>query len=444
MAALFGLVQTASLAADAGEALTPNNQATEPLDNADTNSMVWPMLPGESVNDVARLFYPKNQYMQRQFVFKTLRLSKSALPNLNANDRFTSPTLLVTPTLKSLSYHAKAIKPARSTPKNTRLKMSYTLVQIPAKLMQDYQYLLNRNEFLKVQLAKLNEKLILLQAKLNALKLMLDKSLSLPTTQPAKQQVASKVVKNKSLAPIAPSAKATTTIVNAPNRDQWLVLLGLVLVASVSWIFLKKPKQKIELSSSFYVTSGQAEAVDTNGAWPMTNSPSMPVNVFDTKPEKPAEESHQNNLTRLDSTLEEAKLLMSINRSGDAIAHLKMTIESQPKASINHWLYLLEVFRKLSLKEDFENYAKELHSTFNVMPPVWQDTIVPMVVSQSLEEFPHIADKLCKLWPNDAAYAYLCGLITDNRGGERTGFGKQVLDEILLLIALLDTRKEIH
>jgi hypothetical protein len=34
----------------------------------DANSMTWPMLPGESLNDIARLFYPKNQFMLRRYI----------------------------------------------------------------------------------------------------------------------------------------------------------------------------------------------------------------------------------------------------------------------------------------------------------------------------------------------------------------------------------------
>jgi len=135
---------------------------------------------------------------------------------------------------------------------------------------------------------------------------------------------------------------------------------------------------------------------------------------------------------------------MSINRSSDAIVHLKMTIESQPKASINHWLYLLEIFRKLNLKEDFENYATELHNNFNVMTPIWYETDVAIYVPQNLEEFPHIMEKLYNVWPGDSAIAYLRGLIADNRGGERSGFGKEVLSEILMLITVLDMRKELN
>jgi hypothetical protein len=188
---------------------------------------------------------------------------------------------------------------------------------------------------------------------------------------------------------------------------------------------------------SFVATKMQASVADLGGFWQATKQ----VVGIESKPEPTISKEGG---VRLDATLEEAKLLMSINRATDAIAHLKMTMEAQPKAAINHWLYLLGIFKKLNLKEDFEKYATDLHSTFNVMTPIWQDTEIAMVVPQSLEEFPHIMEKLYSTWPNDTATIYLRGLITDNRGGERTGFGKEVLSEILLLIALLDIRKTIN
>lgn len=40
-------------------------------------------------------------------------------------------------------------------------------------------------------------------------------------------------------------------------------------------------------------------------------------------------------LAKATSILEEAMLLMNINRINDAIAHLKLSIEAQPKVSIN-------------------------------------------------------------------------------------------------------------
>ena len=77
------------------------------------------------------------------------------------------------------------------------------------------------------------------------------------------------------------------------------------------------------------------------------------------------------------------------------------------------------------------------------MTPVWYETEISIVVPQSLEEFPHIIEKLCSVWPGELATVYLRGLITDDRGGDRAGFGKAVLNEILILIAVLYNRKDL-
>ena len=95
---LSGVALSTSVAAIADDALISDAELQ------DINSMTWPMLPGENLNDVVRLFYPKNQAMQRQFIAKTLRLSSNIQADLNPVKRFETPTLLVIPTLKSLSH----------------------------------------------------------------------------------------------------------------------------------------------------------------------------------------------------------------------------------------------------------------------------------------------------------------------------------------------------
>lgn len=432
------------------------------------SSMTWPMLPGESVNDLARMFYPKNRAMQQQFVAKTLRLNTDTQAHLKATARFDEPTLLVIPTLKSLSRSA-----VKSNKKS--LKMSYGLKQavdgMPQKLMQQYEELVNKNAFLKEQLAKLNEKIVVLQAKLDDLKLIFDKTLSLPnmdsanieqpvanqnnlaatptTAEPVATPPAKKVFKNlnseikQTTVPEAGSATpAETSFTDHLNMDLVKTALAILALLLLGAFMLKKYRGHMFEKFSFTASKMQNTVTDFSGYFEKTNLPkeASPEVIQQQQAAKEVEK-------RLSSTLEEAKLLMSVNRGADAIAHLKMTIESQPKASINHWLYLLEVFRKLNLKDQFETYAESMHLTFNVMTPVWYEKEAAvnsaMVVPQSLEEFPHIMEQLYGVWPGELASVYLRSLITDNRGGERAGFGKAVVGEILMLIALLDTRKEL-
>jgi hypothetical protein len=419
----------------------------------DSKSMTWPMLPGESLNDVARLFYPKNKQMQRQFVFKTLRLSTDIQPHLDPAARFVEPTLLVIPTLKSLSGTNAIHKQKKTSAK--KLQMSLNLEQavekIPSKLIQEYEFLVSKNNFLKEELAKLNAKIAVLQTKLDEMKLILDKTLTLlPETEQGKKAFknlgSDNAIANKKSdiktahKPVAaePTSNIIDTLMEFLNTDLAKIALALSALLLLGAFLLKKYRQRMFSNLSFVATKLQETAQEVTG-YLHQRTETMPLkveSVLDTQASKEVSD-------RLDATMQEAKTLMSVNRSSDAIAHLKLNIEAQPKASISHWLYLLEIFRKLNLKEDFEKYASDMHHTFNVMTPVWYDTEVAIYVPKSLEEFPHIMEKLYSIWPGELATVYLRNLITDNRGGERTGFGKEVLSEILMLIELIDIRKEL-
>lgn len=451
------LILGSNVVANTNDSLTLDDQLQGlQSSDLDANSMTWPMLPGESLNGIARLFYPKNQFIRRQFVYKTLRLSADIRPNLNPSERFETPTLLVIPTIKSLSNATRLIMKGRVRASKQKLHLSYgikpAVEKEPVKLMQEYEFLLNKNAFLKEELAKLNEKLVFLQTKLNEIKLIMDKTLSLPMSNLPENSLSTsntltnKVFKNLNTPEIGnshasiPEKSVAHTLLDTVNANSLMVILALGLLGGLSISLLKKYRQNMASKIGFLATKMQATEADIGSPWQSTR---LEVNNDRAQEAALFGKAAKEKASRLDSTLEEAKQLMSINRTSDAIAYLKLTIEAHPKASINHWLYLLEICKKLNLKEDFEKYAKDLHKTFNVITPIWRETEIALVVPQSLEEFPHIMEKLYNTWPADATTVNLRGLITDNRGGERTGFGNEVLSEILLLIALLDMRKEL-
>ena len=459
-----------------------------------SNSMTWPMLPGESLNDVARLFYPKNVVMQRQFVSKALRLNINTQSNLKATARFDAPTLLLIPTIKSLSQSTYALQSQQAKPSKHKLQISYSieaiLASVPSKLKEEYEFWVSKNELLRQQLGVLKEKIVFLETKLNSLKLIWENTISLPAgdstainadthnvtadtnandaavnaninnTNSAIYSVAGavtstgtgtgkKVFKNlnakPTLSPITAEVTATQNsngLIDYLNTDWAKAALALVLLAVLSDYLLKKYRERMFEKKSFMATQLQATVQETIVDFGGYLKPKS-LKPADTPQAKQQAQAAKEVEARLDSTLAEAKLLMSINRHQDAIAHLKLTIESQPKASINHWLYLLEIFRKLNLKDDFEAYAKGLHDIYNVMTPVWYETEISIYVPQSLEEFPHIIEKLSSVWPGELASVYLRGLVNDNRGGDRAGFGKAVLNEILMLVAMLDIRKDL-
>ena len=493
LACLLALIFVSNVLADSNDSLVLDSDLQS---EQASNSMTWPMLPGESLNEVAHLFYPKNVVMQQLFISKTLHLNTGTQPNLSAAQRFGKPTLLLVPTLKSLSKNTQVTQSAADKPAKHRLQIATdiesVLDSVPSKLKEEYQFWLSKNELLKQQLAILKDKIVFLETKLNNLKLIWEKTLSPPagdsaainlgnnsvtansatadtnannitviasnttnsTINSAAVAVAStgtgkKVFKNLNAKPTSsPVATKTIALENSNgildylNMDWVKAALVVGLLAMLSVFLLKKYRERMLEKMNFLATHWQASVQETIvdfGGY-LKPKPKEPEDTPEVRIQAQAAKEVE---ARLDSTLAEAKLLMSINRHQDAIAHLKLTIESQPKASINHWLYLLEVFRKLNLKDDFEAYAKGLHDIYNVMTPVWYETEISIVVPQSLEEFPHIIEKLCSVWPGELATVYLRGLITDNRGGDRAGFGKAVFSEILMLIVVLDSRKDL-
>ena len=470
-------------------------------------TMAWPAIPGESLNDIARLFYPKNKVMRQQFLAETLALNADIEPKLKASNQFAEPTLLQIPTLKSLSKKASAIQAKRAKLKRQNMQLSYNINQavskLPAFLLQEYEALLAKNAFLKAELERLHARLGVLQDKFNSLKLVFDKTLRLPanvagpetkeiTSNVASSSVANtvttpviaaetpvvvqaapvkKVFKNLNQAPTvaAPAGKLNNNLPQSSDLQQaakpvaqpafdWLrygllALLALMALLSAAAYFMRQ--KRLRLLDQFNNSKPMDDTLtDFDGVWQDTEQ-ELAVQSGAARSNHSASASGFLNSEMLDeqakasSTLEEAKLLMSINRTQDAIAHLKLTIEAQPKVSINHWLYLLEIFRKQNAKAEFEQYAKSLHIMFNVMTPIWYDAEIAnadaqIIVPQHLEDFPHIMEKLDAVWPSELARVYLESLITDNRDGERSGFSHGVLNEILLLISLLDARKALE
>lgn len=477
---------------------TPSLSASNLKAEDTASTMAWPAIPGESLNDIARLFYPKNKIMRQQFVAETLALNADIEPKLKASSQFTDTTLLQIPTLKSLSKKVNVIKAKRAKVKRQNMHLSYNINQavskLPAFLLQEYEALLAKNAFLKAELERLHARLGVLQDKFNSLKLVFDKTLRLPANvaapvtkampstvannsvantvtrainaaeKPVVVQAApvKKVFKNLNQAPATTAAvELNSDLQQAPKRAaqpafDWLkyallALLSLMALLSVAAYFMRK--RRLRLLDQFNNSKPMDDTLtDFDGVWQDTEQ-ELASQSGAARNNHSASASGFLNSEMLDeqakasSTLEEAKLLMSINRTQDAITHLKFTIETQPKASINHWLYLLEIFRKQHAKAEFEKFAKSMHIMFNVMTPVWYETEpehtdAQIIVPQHLEDFPHIMEKLDAVWPSELARVYLESLITDNRNGERSGFSHGVLNEILLLISLLDARKE--
>jgi hypothetical protein len=471
---------------------------TEPdtLNDAD-ETMVWPMLPGESVDQLAALFYPKDRAMQRRFVTKTRALSATMNPALDTAVPFSQTGIIVIPDIKALSREARPFK-RPSTRRPDKLQMSYEIkdagsIMVTPQMEAEYESLSQRNQALKDNLQRLNAKLAKLQLEMAAMLgqattgLKVDSSAAMPPEQaqrvetpaPSNLEVASPAaplalnaepelrspavpatVEQASAAePPAPSsvtpetpssAVASQTRIVPPLESSaaadasiWLdedlkllliqfamMIVGLIL-ALFAWRWLRKQlARKITK-----VTDEQLDGLRKN------TFSADESGFFNTQqPYHVADDMGVLSVEEFDSVVDEARILVSMDRINEAISLLRHHIEEQPRASLQPWIYLLDLFRTLEKKEDFAELAKRFHLTFNVMAPQWEHKQVAMIVATTLEEFPHIIDQLLSMWPNPEAKDYLEGLIKDNREGERAGFSMEVAKEIALLISILETR----
>lgn len=135
-----------------------------------------------------------------------------------------------------------------------------------------------------------------------------------------------------------------------------------------------------------------------------------------------------------DQALELAEIMLSMGLGHGATQTLTEQIRNEPKQALRHWLKLLDIYRKNGQQEEFERSAEELRLHFNVRPEDWH---AQPGVTQSLENFPHIAKRLTELWGKPDCLVYMQNLLDDNRGGARSGFPQSVAEELLMLTAVM-------
>jgi hypothetical protein len=424
--------------------------------DAESNNITWPLLSGESVNSLARSFYPKNKKMQQLFISKTLQLSREIHPHLRSNSVSNQASLIIIPNIKTLAKHSGKIKSAlhkkssrAKQPQQPNLHMSYGLKDadqfaLTPKMQADYEDLVKRNAQLKLELEKLNAKLAHLQQVMVALDVEARRIHSLPAPVPTSVTLPdvpkvlvpetitpNLVVPNK---PAASKPIAVVAIAKEPNAvknvaltkpistetpatslssylKMALVPLALVLATSGAFILYRRRQSIVNKLNNFemggLIERLKRKPAKTKSLSEMLAAPANHVDFSLSDSEFSGSISDVNldaimalgNKEEGELALEQARIYVNINRGREAIMLLKSQIQAAPKESLHHWLYLLEIYRDTNQKEEFWQYANKLHETFNVIAPRWDlSTPLDLVAPTSLEEFPHIIENLTQLW----------------------------------------------
>lgn len=132
---------------------------------------------------------------------------------------------------------------------------------------------------------------------------------------------------------------------------------------------------------------------------------------------------------------QEAEFWISLNDPQRAIEILEQQSDAVHPESPVPWLYLLDLYREVKNKEKHDVLRERFIRLFNANIAKYGESIKP-TQPQSLEEFPHLISRICKLWNKDGIVELLENLLIDDRDGERAGFDLPVYREILLLISI--------
>lgn len=439
----FGLVLLAVLFSGYVMAGLAGDESAESRPAANAESMLWPMLPGESLNSLAKLFYPGNRYMQKHFVAKALELNRDSKPDITASTIFQEPETLRIPELKSLSRrYAKPRRPAKPKPEQVNVPLPQAELPVEQALEPQTQTLFDevyaQNQALNAEIQVLDEKLANLQKLGEQLKKELELSqakekMAKPVQHPAQQKplpedTAKKAEQQKS-APPSPAEPKTS--------KSWVLpaLLGAgLLLALACWLNRFRFKRGRTTGPEAKVIAQEENSGIHDSALDMGATQIETVHP-------PAPMQAGSPIQVIESIVDEAKALVEMEKSDEAIGILEGHIHALPKASLASWLYLFDIYRELGRKDEFIDLSRRFHKIFNVMVPQWEQAGVPLVTAKSLEEFPHIVSQLIQLWNNGDAKAYLERLLEDNRQGERQGFSHEVAHEIVLLLDILEHRE---
>lgn len=447
--------------------------AGEAGDGAPPRLLEWPMLPGESLGGLARLIYPDDILMQRRFITAAVRENPATFSQIGANQKFDRETMIWLPDLKALSRLAvstsnphhflrpalPAMQPGVAGAQPSRLQMSAALsdkpavrtgndrqapervVLAPAKAISHMNAmpvydrdsaaaigaLVARNETLKKEQGALDLRIAMLEADISQVRDAIARDRRRPPRRVRRIDLPSG---SRGIAPDS---------LDSLRSPSPLHLLSLAAVLLAGGVIFRARRRRLGDGvaapvampvSSFQ--SGNAAGLEPGPGVPAANVVQIEENFVD---------DGFISVDEIASIVEEAKVFVALGRIEYAIEVLEDYVTTHPRASAHPWLYLMEIYRSTQNRAAFETVAKRFHLAMNVVTPQWESAgLTMMVVANSLEEFPHILARLAEGWGTRDAQDFLNHLLQDNRGGERQGFSMEVLQEILLLLAVIELR----
>lgn len=463
-----------------------------------SGGLEWEVRAGESLTGIAANIYPDSRRMQRRFVRHAIESNPEVFADKNPDAILPAGTVLHFPGLRELAREPVAKKSGRRlaaepiaqpdtkpdtkpdkppvSPKtakakktdaeaDVRLKLTTGDLDISAsgkitegerellrekqRILMDIDDMAARNLSLNHRLKQMEEHIQGLQAKLEGLDRQRSEMASghpvspAPAVAPKPSQAEQEWPAYAGIVAFLVAAAGLLMAVYLKRKRKWAkaeALMGLDVDLGRAWEAgpeAKKPGLADFPSESVNAGEPMERAVEPVRAPEIDREPSSseapkePRGVFDPDLEIIT-------LGGIESAIEETDIYLALGEKDRAIANLKYHIDSQPRATVDLWLKLLEIYHNFDMRPEFETLATEFRQYFNIVKPNWETMEPGENHSRGIEQFPHLIEKITSTWGSPACLEYLHHLLLDNRGGLRDGFELGMASDILLLIHLLE------
>jgi FimV-like protein len=162
-------------------------------------------------------------------------------------------------------------------------------------------------------------------------------------------------------------------------------------------------------------------------------APATPVAPAST-PKKSKEAAPTLNVKEVADIMQQAEFWMLLQDPFRAIEILEPYRDvAQPESPVP-WIYLLDLYRMVGDKTKYELLLVRIEYVFNAKIPRWDGQFG--ITPRTLNDYPHVVEKICALWETDEITSYLESLLLDKRDGARQGFDLPVYRNIVQLITL--------
>lgn len=135
---------------------------------------------------------------------------------------------------------------------------------------------------------------------------------------------------------------------------------------------------------------------------------------------------------------EEATVFAHLGYPERAMTLLAEHIAGHERSHPAVWYMLFDLYRENGQRAAFEQALVTFGRRFNLAAPAWQASMGSENGALDVLSFPHLLERIARLWRTAGCRVYLEGLLYDDRGGERQGFSQQTYHDLLFLIALLE------